>query len=52
LVQRLGFLTDPIAWRLPDESHSRLRAAISKSTGSVFGREERRMRDAFVYDRR
>ncbi len=44
-VQRLGFLTDLVGQKLPDEFRTRLRAAIPKSTRSVFGRPERRQDD-------
>lgn len=40
LVQRLGFLTDLVAWKLPDELRHRLRAAIPKSARSTFGQSK------------
>ncbi len=45
LLQRLGFLSELVGWRLPDTLRSRLRAAIRTSTRSVLGREERKPGD-------
>lgn len=42
LIQRLGFLTDLIHWKLGDELRARLRAAIPASARSHFGRADRR----------
>jgi predicted transcriptional regulator of viral defense system len=40
LLQRLGFLTDLVERPLEEDRRARLRAAIPKSTRSVFGRKE------------
>ena len=60
LLQRLGFLTDLVARRLPDELRKQIRIAIPKSRRSIFGRRDRRDGDIgyvadwglFVYSRR
>jgi predicted transcriptional regulator of viral defense system len=45
LLQRLGFLTDLVGWRWPDNLRGEIRAAIPKSARSVFGRAERQEDD-------
>ncbi len=51
LVQRLGFLTDLVRWKLDDALRARLRAAIPPSARSYFGRAERRDGDVgYVHD--
>jgi predicted transcriptional regulator of viral defense system len=45
LLQRLGFLTDLVRWRWPDNLRGEIRSAIPKSARSVFGRIERREGD-------
>jgi hypothetical protein len=42
LLQRLGFLTDLVGRRLPEELRLRVRNAIPKSRRSIFGRRDRR----------
>jgi len=51
LIQRLGFLTDLVRWKLDDALRARLRAAIPSSGRSHFGRAERRDGDlGYVHD--
>lgn len=51
LLQRLGFLTDLVRWKLDDTLRARLRAAIRPSARSHFGRAERRDGDlGYVHD--
>lgn len=51
LLQRLGFLTDLVRWKLDDALRARLRAAIPTSARSYFGRAERRDGDlGYVHD--
>lgn len=45
LLQRLGFLSDLIGWRLPDAQRARIRSAISPSARTTFGRAQRREGD-------
>lgn len=45
LVQRLGFLTDLVGWRIGDALRTRLHDAIPKTARSHFGRAERRPDD-------
>jgi predicted transcriptional regulator of viral defense system len=45
LLQRLGFLTDLVGWRWPENLRGELRASIPKSARSVLGRIERRKGD-------
>lgn len=45
LLQRLGFLADLVGWHLPDTDRAQLRAAITPSARSTFGRKERRPDD-------
>lgn len=45
LLQRLGFLTDLVRWRLPENLRGEIRAAIPKSARSVLGRVERQEGD-------
>lgn len=60
LLQRLGFLTDLTARKLPEELRSHVRNAIHKSRRSIFGRRNRKDDDIgyvadwglFVYARR
>lgn len=51
LLQRLGFLTDLVHWKLDDATRARLRTAIPTSARSQFGRAERRDGDlGYVHD--
>ncbi len=51
LLQRLGFLTDLVRWRLDDALRAQLRAAIPASARSHFGRTDRRDGDiGYVHD--
>jgi predicted transcriptional regulator of viral defense system len=45
LLQRLGFLTDLVGGRWPDNLRGEIRSAIPKSARSVFGRVDRREDD-------
>jgi len=45
LLQRLGFLTDLVGRKLPEELRSQIRNAIPKSRRSIFGRRDRREGD-------
>jgi len=45
LLQRLGFLSDLIGWRLPDAERVRMRSAIAPSRRATFGRAQRREGD-------
>jgi len=45
LVQRLGFLTDFVGWKLGDDLRGRLRGAVPPSARSPFGRPHRREGD-------
>ena len=45
LLQRLGFLSDLIGWRLPEAQRTRMRSAIPPSTRATFGRVQRREGD-------
>jgi predicted transcriptional regulator of viral defense system len=45
LLQRLGFLSDLISWRLPDAQRARMRSAIAPSRRATFGRAQRREGD-------
>lgn len=51
LLQRLGFLTDLVRWKLDEALRARLRAAIPPSARSHFGRAEKRAGDlGYVHD--
>lgn len=51
LLQRLGFLTDLVHWKLDDALRARMRAAIPPSARSRFGRAEKRAGDlGYVHD--
>jgi predicted transcriptional regulator of viral defense system len=60
LLQRLGFLTDFVGRKLPEELRLRVRNAVPSSRRSIFGRRDRREGDIgyvagwglFVYARR
>lgn len=45
LLQRLGFLTDLVGWRWPDNLRDEIRSAIPKSARSVLGRIDRQKGD-------
>ncbi|SPF52321.1 putative transcriptional regulator [Candidatus Sulfopaludibacter sp. SbA4] len=45
LLQRLGFLTDLVGWRWPDNLRGEIRSAIPKSARSVLGRMKRQEDD-------
>jgi predicted transcriptional regulator of viral defense system len=45
LLQRLGFLTDLVGWRWPDNLRKEIRSAIPKSARSVLGRIVRQKGD-------
>ena len=45
LLQRLGFLSELVGWKLPDALLRRLRAAIAPSTRTIVGRAERQTGD-------
>lgn len=45
LLQRLGFLTDLVAWRWPDNLRAEIRSAIPKSARAALGRTERQKGD-------
>ena len=45
LLQRFGFLSDLVGWRLSDTQRARMRSAIAPSTRATFGHAQRREGD-------